>query len=437
MIPRKYLFQFSEVYKSVIEGDIPNPIELKTETKSKAKIWLKLSFSLINLVNETLTHVLIQDISDIRQSEEEVMKLEQILHDLNDLIENAPVAIVLIHKTGKILRVNEEAELLFKFSEAELLNLKIFDLFHPKYTKEINKYFKENIFDSLSPNKIETIIRTKEGINKDVEVTSTIIRIADSLIIQAFFSDITERKTFERNREALLDKLQTTLDIKSRFLAITSHELRTPLNAIIGFTDLLLENTYGELNETQHEYLSDVYSAGNHLLNLINNTLDFSKIEAGKFELKFSSFSIWKILDEINAIIKPLYSKKGLKYNTEGIDNNKTLTADPLRFKQILYNLLSNAIKFTEKGFILFRGIEKIDCWEFQVKDSGKGIAIEDYDVVFREFGRVENDRVKEVSGTGLGLSLTKRLIQLHGGDIWFESDLRKGTTFYFTIPKI
>ena len=437
MIPRKYLYQFSEIYKSIIEGGIPDPIEIKTKTKARTKIWLKLSFSLINLVNETLAHILIQDISEIRQSEQEVRKLEQILHELNDLIENAPVAIVLIHETGKILRVNEEAELLFKFSEAELLNLKIFDLFHPKYAKVINQHFKKNIFDSLSPNKIETIIRTKEGINKDVEVTSTIIRIADSLIIQSFFSDITERKTFERNREALLDKLQTTLDIKSRFLAITAHELRTPLNAIIGFTDLLLENAYGELNETQNEYLNDVYSAGNHLLNLINNTLDFSKIEAGKFELNLKQFKIWKILDEINAVINPLYSKKGLKYIIEGIDKDKTLIADPLRFKQIIYNLLSNAIKFTEEGFIMFRGIEKIDYWEFQVKDTGKGIATEDFEVVFSEFGRVEDDKIKDVSGTGLGLSLTKRLVQLHGGDIWFESDLRKGTTFYFTIPKI
>jgi len=274
---------------------------------------------------------------------------------------------------------------LFKFSEVELLNLKIFDLFHPKYTKVINKHFKENIFDSLSPNKMETIIRTKEGKTKDVKVTSTIIRIADSLIIQSFFSDITERKTFERNRESLLDRLQTTLDIKSRFLAITSHELRTPLNAIIGFTDLLLKGTYGELNETQNEYLCDVNSAGNHLLQLINNTLDFSKIEAGKFELNLKKFKIWKILDEINAVINPLYSKKGLKYIIEGIDKDKTLIADALRFRQILYNLLSNAIKFTEKGFIMFRCIEKIDYWEFQVKDTGKGIATEDFDVVFRK----------------------------------------------------
>ncbi len=437
LVPRKYLYQFNKINKIIIEGNIPDPIEIKTKTKNRTKIWLKLSFSLINLVNETLAHILIQDISEIRQSEQEVLKLEQILHEMNTLIENAPVAIVLIHETGKILRVNEEAENLFKFGEAELLNQNIFDLFDTKYMKVIDKHFKRDIFSSLSPNKMETIIRTKEGKTKDVEIISTIIRIGNNIIIQSFFSDITERKTFERNRESLLDKLQTTLDIKSRFLAITSHELRTPLNAIIGFTDLLLEGAYGELNETQNEYLCDVNSAGSHLLQLINNTLDFSKIEAGKFELNLKEFKIWKILDEINAVINPLYSKKGLKYIIEGIDKDKTLIADPLRFKQILYNLLSNAIKFTEEGSIMFQGFEKIDYWEFQVKDTGKGIATEDFDVVFREFGRVEDDKVKEVSGTGLGLSLTKRLIQLHGGEIWFESDIRKGTTFYFTIPKI
>jgi len=210
LIPRKYLYQFSEIYKSLIMGDTPDPIEIRIRKKDKTPIWLNLSFSLINLVNETLTHILIQDISEIRQSEQEVMKLEQILHEMNALIENAPVAIFLIHETGKILRVNEETEKLFKFSEAELLNQNIFDLFDTKYMEVIDKHFKSDIFNSLSPNKMETIIRTKEGKTKDVEITSTIIRIADNIIIQSFFSDITERKTFERNRESLLDRLQTT-----------------------------------------------------------------------------------------------------------------------------------------------------------------------------------------------------------------------------------
>ncbi len=141
-------------------------------------------------------------------------------------------------------------------------------------------------------------------------------------------------------------------------------------------------------------------------------------------------------MKEINSIILPFSSKKGLKYVVEGIKNEDHLTADPLRFKQIIYNLLSNAIKFTNTGSIKLRGIERGDHWEFQVKDTGIGIAKEDYDVVFREFGRVEQDIVKDVSGAGIGLALTKRLIQFHGGDIWFESEVGKGTIFFFIIPK-
>ena len=143
-----------------------------------------------------------------------------------------------------------------------------------------------------------------------------------------------------------------------------------------------------------------------------------------------------EIVKEVQSLIKPIYEKKGLKFNCNGINGEHTLIADPLRFKQILNNLLSNAIKFTNDGSIDLIAIEQADHWEFRIIDSGIGIKEKNYDVVFREFGRVEDDIIEEVSGAGLGLALTKRLVQLHGGEIWFESDYGEGTKFFFTIPK-
>ena len=378
---------------------------------------------------------LVGDITEKKLVERELKKLEQSLEELDALIETAPLAIIIVHPKGRVLRINEEAENLLNYTKEDLLNLEIFQIFNCEDLEKIRWHYNKDIYNLSSSNKIETSVKTKEGKIIDVEVTSTILKIANKFIIQSFFSDITERKNFEKHRELLLDQLLTSLEFKSKFLANISHELRTPLNAILGFSSLLLEDSYGETNENQKEFLSDIFSAGNHLLILINRVLDLSKIEAGKLKLDFERVNLTLILTEIKSTVKPLYEKKRLSFNIEGLNNSAYLSADPIRFKQILYNLLDNAIKFTEKGNVKLRCLEKKDHWEFQIKDTGIGIAQEDFEVVFREYGRVENDKTKQVPGSGLGLALTKRLINLHGGDIWFESKLGKGTTFYFTIP--
>jgi len=142
------------------------------------------------------------------------------------------------------------------------------------------------------------------------------------------------------------------------------------------------------------------------------------------------------MINDLINILRPKYKEKGLVFYLEGIDENTKINADLLKFKQILYNLFENAIKFTDKGKFTFRGIESTDHWEFQVSDTGEGISVEDYEIVFRGFERIDNYVKKSVSGSGLGLALTKRLINLHSGEIWFESKKGVGTTFYFTIPK-
>ncbi len=428
---------FKKKFEEIIEGNIPDPLEMKLLKKNHIIIWSKLNFSFINLGKEIFIYLLIQDVTKLKQSEQELRKIEQTLHEMNVLIENAPLAIFLTHKSGKILRANQEAINLFKYPEDELLNFKIFDLFNIEYSEIINKHYNKDVYNIIEPNNLEVMIKRKDGRVLDVEITSNIIEIADNIIIQSFISDITERKNFERNREKLLDQLIYSSEFKTKFLATMSHELRTPLNSILGFSQLLLMESYGNLNNTQKNFLRDITSAGEDLLSLIDSILDLSKIEAGMFQLNLEKVKLQYLIEQVKNIIRPLYVKKNLGFLVEGIKNKDMIKVDPMHFKRILYNLLSNAIKFTLKGVISMKCIERSDHWEFQIIDMGVGIAKQDFDVVFREFGRVENDTIKKVPGTGLGLALTKRLVQLHGGELWFESELGKGSTFFFTIPKL
>jgi len=414
------------------ENFIPEPFEMNISNRFEKVLWVKLNFSLINLGKETRIHILIEDKTKLRKTEKEVRRLEKTLHEMNSLIEKAPQAIFLIHVSGKILRANEEAISLFQYPLGELLNFKIYEIFDSESKPVIKKYYENDIYDIEIPTKLEAVIINKYGKLIDVEITSTILRIADNFIIQSFFSDISERKNFETNRQLLLDQLISSIDFKTKFMATMSHELRTPLNAVLGFSQLLLD---GGLTEDQKDFLLDINSAGDHLLTLINSILDLSKIEAGKFQLNLERIILKDIFDEVNKVISPLYFKKDLQYFVGYNDKDHIIIADSLRLKQILYNLLSNAIKFTEEGSITLQCIKKNNRFEFQVEDTGMGIAKKDYEIVFREFGRIEDDKIKEISGAGLGLALTKRLINLHGGEIWFESEIGKGSTFFFTIP--
>lgn len=437
IIPPKYLPEIKNKSKEIYKGEVPEPIEIQVYKKDGSPVWVNMQFALFKIGKKILIQLIIQDISARKKSEEEIMELEKSLQEIHALNETAPLGIFLLNQKGEILKANRETENVFNYNREELLTHNIYELFDPEFIDVIKKHYEEDIYDLSIPNKVEALIKAKHGNLLYVEVSSTILRIEDQIIIQSFFSDISDRKNFEKNREMLFDQLLASLDIKSRFMATMSHELRTPLNAILGFSQLLLDGSYGDLNVDQQDFINDINSAGDHLLSLINSILDISKIEAGKLKLEIQKFDLHELIVEINAVIKPLYSNKNLEFKVEGINEHDYLIADPVRFKQILYNILSNAFKFTEKGNVSLRGIQRIDHWEFQIKDTGVGIAKKDYDVVFREFGRVEGDKIKQVQGTGLGLALTKRLINLHGGEIWFESKWGNGTTFFFTIPKI
>ncbi|MDO8476040.1 MAG: GAF domain-containing protein [Candidatus Rokubacteria bacterium] len=222
---------------------------------------------------------------------------------------------------------------------------------------------------------------------------------------------------------------------KSEFLANMSHELRTPLNAIIGFSEVLVDRMFGELNEKQDEYLKDIHASGAHLLSLINDILDLSKIEAGRMELEATDFDLPSTIDNALILVRERATRRGITLGRTIDEHLGMLRGDERKVKQVLLNLLSNALKFTpEGGRIDVSAAEHDGVAEIAVTDTGVGIAPGDQEAVFEEFRQV-GTADKKAEGTGLGLALSRKFIELHGGRIWVKSLPGQGSTFTFTLP--
>jgi len=240
-----------------------------------------------------------------------------------------------------------------------------------------------------------------------------------------------ERKVEDRTRE-----LEKANQHKSEFLANMSHELRTPLNAIIGFSEILQERMFGDLNDKQAEYIDDIHGSGRHLLSLINDILDLSKVEAGRMELDLAKFHLPSAIDNALTLIRERAARHGIELKCTIDPAVSEIEADARKFKQILLNLLSNAVKFTPEGGRIEVVARAIDgSIEVSVTDTGIGIAAEDHEAVFEEFRQVGKDYTNKGEGTGLGLALTRKFVALHGGRIWVTSEPGKGSSFTFTLP--
>jgi signal transduction histidine kinase len=222
---------------------------------------------------------------------------------------------------------------------------------------------------------------------------------------------------------------------KSEFLANMSHELRTPLNAVIGFSEVLNERMFGDLNEKQEEYLRDIHASGQHLLSLINDILDLSKIEAGKMELELAEFDLPATIDNALVLVRERAARRGIDLHKSVDERLGQVEADERKIRQVLLNLLSNAIKFTPGGGRIELSAKPVSgSVEVSVHDTGVGIAPEDREAIFEEFKQV-GAATKKVEGTGLGLALSRKFVELHGGRIWVMSEEGQGSTFTFTIP--
>ena len=233
----------------------------------------------------------------------------------------------------------------------------------------------------------------------------------------------------------LYAELEATSRHKSEFLANMSHELRTPLNAILGFAQVLRERMFGDINEKQEEYLDDILSSGHHLLSLINDVLDLSKVEAGQVELVMAPFSLTEALERGVVVVREQASSDEVSVAIAADPDADIVEGDERRIQQVIFNLLSNAVKFTPAGGAVDVATARVNGEvKVSVTDTGPGIAPEDHERLFDEFQQADAG-IEQREGTGLGLALSKRLVELHGGRIWVESEPGMGSTFAFTLP--
>jgi signal transduction histidine kinase len=265
------------------------------------------------------------------------------------------------------------------------------------------------------------------------EFPSAVIELLTTFATQSALA-IQNARLF-REIEVKSRELEIASQHKSEFLANMSHELRTPLNAIIGFSEVLGDRMFGDLNDKQDEYLKDIHASGQHLLSLINDILDLSKIEAGRMELELTDFNLPATLDNALTLVRERAGRRGIALGLTVDERLEQIHADERKVRQVVLNLLSNAIKFTPEGRrIDVRAVPVDGSVEVSVSDTGVGIAPEDQEAIFEEFKQVGR-AAKKVEGTGLGLALSRKFVELHGGKIWVKSEVGMGSTFTFTIP--
>ncbi len=254
------------------------------------------------------------------------------------------------------------------------------------------------------------------------------------VLADQFSTAIDNARSYKLAQDAFFE-MKELEKLKSQFLANMSHELRTPLNSIIGFSRVILKGIDGPITDLQEQDLTAIYNSGQHLLGLINDILDLSKIEAGKMELTFDEVDIEKLIKSVMSTVMGLVKDKPVRLKDEIEANLPPVKADPMRLRQILINFFSNAAKFTDEGIIKVTAIAEGSFVRIGVKDSGPGISEKDQEKLFQAFSQVDASATRATGGSGLGLSISKELVTMHGGEIGLNSEINKGSEFYFTLP--
>ena len=383
--------------------------------------------------------MVMRNMTEILQNEVESQRLAAIVENSNDAI---------ISKTldGLITTWNNAAQNMFGYTQAEAIGQTIQLLIPEQHrVEEARVVAAMESGGTVAP--YETVRRTKDGRLIDVSITVSPIRDTQGRIVGAskIVRDITERKAAEyarritRELRSENEQLQEANRLKSQFLANMSHELRTPLNAIIGFSDLLHSGAVQPDSPKHHEFLGHISSSGRHLLSLINDILDLAKVESGKVEFSRRAVNLTALVGDVIQVLQPSALAKQITLNAEIDPTLGDLFIDPARMNQVLFNYLSNAIKFTpDLGRVTVRALaEGAEKFRIEVEDTGTGISERDLDRLFVEFQQLDSSYSKRHEGTGLGLALTKRLVEAQGGQVGVKSVVGKGSVFFIVMDRI
>lgn len=376
------------------------------------------------------------------------------------IFENAPFIMIVVNQEGKIENINHTTSKALGIQKEHSLGLLGGELFSCVNSYEdggcgqnpncahcpVRNTVMHTLQTSKNTYKIEgelTIRVDNQPLKRSLVISTTYINLNNQPKVLLTVDDVTDQKKTEqmlRESEQNLINAKNAADdankAKSEFLAKMSHELRTPLNSVIGYSDLLLTESFGKLNEKQVRHVQNINSSGKHLLDLINDILDLSKIEARKMELRPEFLAVPETISEVLETISPLSTEKNIDLETIISKEVDLLYADKSMFKQILYNLISNALKFTPSdGKVCLKADIINDDLSVSIIDNGIGISSENQKLLFEPFQQIDSSLSGEYKGTGLGLAIVKRFVKIHDGNINVQSEIGKGSTFSFTLP--
>jgi PAS domain S-box-containing protein len=358
---------------------------------------------------------------------------------LDSVIENIPNMVFVKDAVElRFVRFNLAGEKLLGLSREEMIGKNDFDFFPAQEAEQFVTADRQTLRSRLLVDIPEESIQTKAKGTRLLHTKK--IPILDASGEPAFLlgisEDITDAKVVQEALRQAQEQADSANRAKSRFLASMSHELRTPLNAILGFSELLSDAKTGQFDDaTRSRFLASIHSSGTHLLQLINDILDLSKVEAGQMELHFQPVELGLVIADVRSTVEPLARSKAIEVNTDPFPEFP-LIADPAKVRQMLLNLVSNAIKFTPRGGRIDIRVRRVETWvDIAVHDTGIGIAKEDLSRLFQEFQQLDADSGQRQEGTGLGLALTRRFAQLHGGQVSVESAVGSGSTFTLRLP--
>lgn len=399
---------------------------------------LQQSNKLLSQANERLK----QEIAERKQAEQLLRQNEERYRLLFEL---SPVGITILDMKGMITACNPAVYRNGGYSEADFVG-KHFSKIASVRAQDIPKFMKMfvSVLKGEVPKPFEVAYRRGDGSTGWTELHIGLLEAGDKKLgIQVLQRDITERKRMEqeiekktRQLEEQNKELEKASRAKSEFLARMSHELRTPLNVIMGFAELMLDEVPGKINEEQRQCLEDILNSSRDLLGLINEVLDLSKVEAGKVELKLKNINLSEVVQSVASAMMALISQRKQSLELKLDKGLPPLRADEARLRQVLFNLLGNASKFTpDGGRIMVEAQARDGFCQISVSDNGLGIRKEELSQIFEPFYQAEASLARERRGTGLGLTLVKEIVEMHGGRIWVESEYGKGSNFIFTLP--